>query len=514
MSLTKKFLLEVSDAKKEALYKLYLKKRNITPDILYEVEFLKRVFETEILSLDPTPNNQYTQWLLMKGLDDYLIRMSKNWTPPWSDDDLWREHKEPVYTYHRLEEDGDRIEEALMNHFNFKQRANFPREYKDINNVKDIRHLYDILEPFLIKYDTMSNEEILKSGVIEEGEDYETIYSDSQTVIFQPITEKGACLLGTHSEWCTSWGRLSPRQDKKSKTNQFDYYKEDGVYIIWNKQKDTIYQMHFESGQYMDYKDNNIGFEEIYDTMSNGAKIKIADLAMESLLAYVKVGDRKYAKFDNLTEFAEKVIPNADFELSYYLDEENMNYFGSYDSRDMDIASYTKWSDQVVEKIKELIKEYYEKNNETYADYIDVESVYYISPDDLDTATNDDILDFVVHEDVLQDIHDTLQNAMSQAQEEADHNEGYNTIMKEVGKRWGIDYEELTKEIIWNDKHILVPITKEDGSLYVGALSIMIKTDENDNSKPFYQPSYGYSGSIDWDYCNEDALQRLSEVDL
>jgi hypothetical protein len=65
-----------------------------------------------------------------------------------------------------------------------------------------------------------------------------------------PQTEAASCELGKGTKWCTAG----------QERNQFDYYNNMGPLYIWNDKKlKKKFQLHFETGQFMDAQDNPVG---------------------------------------------------------------------------------------------------------------------------------------------------------------------------------------------------------------------------------------------------------------
>jgi hypothetical protein len=99
-----------------------------------------------------------------------------------------------------------------------------------------IQTLPDIY-PYVKKYlaqDTQSFKDVLQ--YLERGEDYKILHNGEEYVIYQPLTEKGACYLGVGAEWCTTWGPLSLNPRNRDRSNRFNSYSEQApLYIIAEK---------------------------------------------------------------------------------------------------------------------------------------------------------------------------------------------------------------------------------------------------------------------------------------
>lgn len=125
-------------------------------------------------------------------------------------------------------EDAPEINETFDLHFKVKQRKDFPQQYKDINNISNYAELVRILEPYRDR-NIKSFEDVIK--VISEGTDYQVVYKDSTVEVYKPLTEKGACVLGYKTNWCTTWGEHSMNIKYKNRRNYFETYSDETNFI-------------------------------------------------------------------------------------------------------------------------------------------------------------------------------------------------------------------------------------------------------------------------------------------
>jgi hypothetical protein len=255
---------QISEKKREALYNLFLKVFDVYKR---KSDWAIRAFDA-VLELDPTPNNQYTQWLIVKGLKDKYGDYS------YDDNGYFLE----LYS---LKEDAPRITNALKTHFEKKKADNFPKEYVDINKVKNISQLEDIIRPFDVSTSIYQRpfEEILEDSNATVGVDYWHIYKSKELDLYIPRTELGACVLGAQTEWCTTWGEqsLNPKFSKRS--SRFDV--DEGDLLIMRLKNQTpntnsempyygsMYQMQISSDQIMDEKDNSVKIIDIYEKLQS-----------------------------------------------------------------------------------------------------------------------------------------------------------------------------------------------------------------------------------------------------
>lgn len=146
-------------------------------------------------------------------------------------------------------EDLDRAKEYLS----YVYKHQIPIDSSKIKNLSD---LYNLVSKYIVR--TNSDLKTILSSL--NNDDYKLLFNGEKWIIFQPLTEKGACYLGVSSEWCTTWGPNSLSHENKDKDNRFEYYNTSGkLYIIINKTDEKEkYQFHFEDKQFMDSEDSQI----------------------------------------------------------------------------------------------------------------------------------------------------------------------------------------------------------------------------------------------------------------
>jgi hypothetical protein len=354
---------QISDNKREALLKLFFKKnkgffdwykKQFTMDYGdYSILRMTNIFDL-ILSIDPTPNNQYTQWLILKGIPSKYV----------ADNSL--------ILSHRIEEDKDEIKNLLSLHFEKKQSKDFPQEYKDINKINSIQELRKSVDKYIVTVDS-SFDDILKDAKLTE-QDYSVFYEDDVNIIYIPKTEKGACVLGAKTEWCTAWGKHSVNPSYKGRHNMFSTY-EGRLYIIrikTNTDEDEFFQIHFESQQFMNKADNNVGFGTVLEQITSGAKKAVASLLFDEINEYKSGSNKRKIKnkgygnytlwFDSFESFAKTFI-----DAPYGLNRQNiMDIYETDWLNDFYFDSYFHELNQ--NNKKELIEYINKKYNEDYND--------------------------------------------------------------------------------------------------------------------------------------------------
>jgi hypothetical protein len=171
---------------------------------------------------DPTPNKEYVQWLA-KVYANQGVKL----------EDILSRGKNALTTYHE-----------------FKVKKILPAEYRDIGRI-NFSGLEDIAQNLDLRNALAAKEEQDFAKTMPKG-DAETVFENEAVRIIVPHDEAAACYYGQGTRWCTA-GR---------ENNMYDRYAKDGdLYILLPKQPKydgEKYQLHFESGQFMDEGDNSV----------------------------------------------------------------------------------------------------------------------------------------------------------------------------------------------------------------------------------------------------------------
>jgi len=574
MSLIKHLLTEITDAKKEALRKIYNKKyynlndqqiAEAVADNMGSTQDISRVynnfinrkqlfFET-ILSIDSTTNNIYTQWLITKGIPSKYSDITRNL--------LGFIGKYP-YTYinKTLEDDAPRITEYLNIFDMMKKKKDFP--IKDINQLSSLEQLLDAIKPYLISptenvYKFIKQK--LDTKVIDES-DVDILYDDAKTLIVAPLTKLGACTIGADAEWCTAWGKHSFNPRHKSKYNHFDTYYEDTddiselLVAFIDKQGKNHYQIDLNATddngikpEIKDANDTQQDILEMYDALSVGAKswfidrikesdkyIDINDSSINTEIYYKGIhvkndGDKKVLLFKDEDDFLEDFLSNNDYHIygriirDGYVDSNTSIYLDRND----------EWDEKVTEKIisillplidAELSKEYTELK-----DSIDV-------LEDLKNDTKDSNIYTIIYDtdlntetisDALSSIRDVLINAKTLAYEDSLFNEVYGETMKTAisnvygyNKSWSIIKRDAIFYFTDNDS-IAIDVThllnktktakSDDEQIVQYFYNNILEDGDNEVELPYNveEPYYGFNGDISWYYASELALENLND---
>lgn len=147
-------------------------------------------------------------------------------------------------------EDTNNIKNAIESFTKFRNQL----PVKDLNSLKSLNQLYDLIEPL-----EQQGQAAPVSGKEQERQvkaDAKKLIDSPNFKVIIPMTREAACLYGKGTRWCTSG----------NKDNKFEEYNRQGpLYdIIANLGgKQRKFQLHYESDQFMDERDNQISQEDI-----------------------------------------------------------------------------------------------------------------------------------------------------------------------------------------------------------------------------------------------------------
>ena len=193
-------------------------------------EFISRKLE-QIEDADPTPNKQYTEWLVRRYVDGSIVRF-EDVLSTWAD--LLNE-------FHRL-----------------KTRRLLPPELMDINKFKTEQDLKQLHKSVLDIFN--STDEKVE---VQKGESTE-ILNNSEVRIIIPNDEASACYYGQGTRWCTA----------AKNNNMFGGYSSHNhpLFILLPKNPThdgEKYQVHLLENEWMDEEDTEVGAQEVIERFSN-----------------------------------------------------------------------------------------------------------------------------------------------------------------------------------------------------------------------------------------------------
>ena len=127
-----------------------------------------------------------------------------------------------------------------------KRRKKIQPPRNDFNRYRSLEDFYDVVDEY------PDEEEQPKK---EEKKNADELYRDKELIVLIPRDTEAACYYGQGTRWCTAGANY----------NRFDYYAKQGdLYIIIPRQQaypGEKYQFHFESRQFMNEQDRQIGEE-------------------------------------------------------------------------------------------------------------------------------------------------------------------------------------------------------------------------------------------------------------
>ena len=174
-------------------------------------------------NIDPTDNHQYTLWILRTYIKGGI----------------------------RLAEDMSRVHEALVR-FHTNKRA---MDVKDINRFKKLSDLVVMVNNAATA--EPSGKELKRQEREEIYNETEVFYKGPEGMIVIPKTREASCYWGKGTQWCTA---------STTSDNYFDSYNRQGnLYIVMPKDG-TKWQLHVESGTFLDAQDEEFDLEEWSDT--------------------------------------------------------------------------------------------------------------------------------------------------------------------------------------------------------------------------------------------------------
>lgn len=283
MSLIKRLLLEaVSEGKREIiennirkrLYKIFKHEGHLErvlapnePWIEITGEKREQLIKSNILlkaipitrtliDIDPTDNGQYLVWI-------YSVFIKNDHYLPTHPDKLVH----PSDTLEKIKEDADRVKSYLKLFEENKALIKRQGHSININDYDTPQDLLEVVKQF--RSQTEDGDLIITKKYVEDNfdnDEAEVFFENDEWIIVIPKSERASCILGVDSEWCTSYGEDSPREDKRGRTSMFSQYKDDPLFILQSKSdKPELYQFSFDSKEFMDSSDRKIDISDFFE---------------------------------------------------------------------------------------------------------------------------------------------------------------------------------------------------------------------------------------------------------
>ena len=182
---------------------------------------------------DPSPNKQYVQWIVLRYLDKSIKRF----------EDILSTISTLLVKYHQL-----------------KIHRTLPSELSDIGKVKSGQDITDMWRAVDVAHNELYQKlQKAKKENLPRG-NAKDVFNNKEMRVVVPQDQNAACYYGQGTAWCTA---------SVTSRNYFDHYNADGpLYIIIPKQpthEGEKYQLHFESGQYMDETDSQVNLVTLFN---------------------------------------------------------------------------------------------------------------------------------------------------------------------------------------------------------------------------------------------------------
>ena len=282
--------------------------RNNIQDNLTPLEAAELIL-TNLEVGDPTKNKKYSQ---------AIAKMYANGLIKWEDI-------------------GSTLRDMLTKFTTLGLKKMLKPEHSDFNRFKDVKSFYDVVR----SYPDPEEEEVTKKGSAKE------IYKDANVRIIKPEDINAACYYGQGTAWCTA----------AKNNNMFDRYNSDGpMYILLPtnaKKEGEKYQIHPDSGQYMDSGDSPVTAAELIERFGEGFEqwLLKTDPFLGGKIQYFPDEDALRNAIEKIKELAQEQIWEiiTDWEMnddSYYPWLQDNNYIDENGDFTDDAPSYTEYNDE------------------------------------------------------------------------------------------------------------------------------------------------------------------------
>lgn len=185
---------------------------------------------------DPTPNNEYTQWLVQRYCDGGINLL----------EDMYKA-RDYLGQFHRLKTSG-----FFRRRTDDTEHAQWLRQMADINIFKTLSDLGSfVMDQGQQAISNAAQDRELKAKAIEES----TILHDGpKYFVVIPESKEASQYWGRNTQWCTA----------AKENNLFDSYNEAPLYIIIDKKNNRRWQLYFEGyyPMFMDERDEPIKWNE------------------------------------------------------------------------------------------------------------------------------------------------------------------------------------------------------------------------------------------------------------
>lgn len=231
----------------------------------------------------------------------------------------------------RFEDLGSTVADYLTKFHKLKVKRMIPGPRNDFMRYQNIADFYGVVDEY--PDPNQDTKEVDKGRVIE-------YYNDADIRIVMPQDEAAACYYGQGTRWCTA----------AKNHNMFDTYADQGtLYIVIPKHPEHTgekYQLHFESGQYMDEGDNPVTMRQLLERFptlrtalaEEGRAHGVLSLMSDEDIAKVAVKGNAWINAHGVDQGNGIITvslnqPNSDVE-EFYLDSRVANIVNAATSKD------------------------------------------------------------------------------------------------------------------------------------------------------------------------------------
>tara|TARA_R110000868_G_scaffold203969_4_gene451931 strand:+ start:8507 stop:9919 length:1413 start_codon:yes stop_codon:yes gene_type:complete len=211
-----------------------------------------------MISADPTSNKQFVQWMLTI-FTNFLKNRNISDAIRFACEDL------------------PRAKEYLEIFENNKRKASFKRfcsnnfslrhigDCTNIDQYRSLSELFDAVDPYIEKDVSGLRGNLMR--FVNNG-DAEITFKDRHFIVYIPLTRDASVVFDNFASWCTNTVGNGMYQNY---TNQLRPDKSKSkLYVIipieyFTGETEEIYQLHFESGQFMDRRNLNADIVKLFD---------------------------------------------------------------------------------------------------------------------------------------------------------------------------------------------------------------------------------------------------------
>jgi hypothetical protein len=230
------------------------KYKNTGEYIVDKVSVFEDVFINMVQS-DPTEHKEYVQWMLTTFVR-FIKQGNQVGAIRFVNEDLWLA-SEYLEIFH-----------SEKHKPKFKALCSGNKAFKDIedpsniNQYRDLSQLFDAIDPYVIRSTSKLEKDIRVASKLGDGR---IEYEDRKVIIFIPKTIKSSRLFASFTRWCTTTNKSTFNHYVNNLTSKGTKSK---LYVIIpktflltdddNKKTSELYQLHFETKQFMDRSDRMI----------------------------------------------------------------------------------------------------------------------------------------------------------------------------------------------------------------------------------------------------------------